>query len=89
MSSALVKHKRSLQNKQITAYNTRELWKQYLVDFISGGDGTEHEPLSKGEQSQEDEVVRSLSTDTVAAGQCDQGHHHDHQGQDPQPRVRS
>ena len=62
---------------------------QYLVDFISGGDGTKHEPLSQGEQAEEDEVVRSFSPDTVAAGQCDQGHHHDHQGQDPQPRVRS
>ena len=34
--------------------------KLYLIDVISGRYRAQHEPLSQGEQAQEDEVVRGL-----------------------------
>ena len=58
-----------------------------LVSGVSGGDGAEHEPLGESEEAEEDEVVGSLPTDTLAAGQSDERHDHDDQCQDPEPRV--
>ena len=51
---------------------------------IDQSDRAQHEALRQREQPEEDEVVRSLPPDTLAAGQSDQGDEHDHHGQDPE-----
>jgi len=54
------------------------------VTCIDQSDRAQHEALRQREQPEEDEVVRSLPPDTLAAGQSDQGDEHDHHGQDPE-----
>ena len=56
---------------------------QHLVRAVVGGDGAQHEALRQGEEAEEDEVVRRLPADPLAAGQRDEGHDHDDQGYPP------
>ena len=39
------------------------------IDFIEGGDGSEHAALAQGEHSEDDKVVRKCSADTLTAGE--------------------
>ena len=54
-----------------------------LVCPVPGGDGAQHEALGQGEQEEEDEVVRRLPPDTLAASESDQCDEHDDHGEDP------
>merc|ERR1719270_715983 len=39
------------------------------IDLIEGGDGSEHAALAQGEHSEDHEVVRKCSADTLTAGE--------------------
>ena len=64
------------------------LW-YYLVNLIEGGDGPQHKGLSQGEDSKEDEVVRSLSPQSLTASQAYVDHKEDDHRHDPEPPVLS
>lgn len=58
-----------------------------LVRPVPGGHRAQHEALGQREQPEEDEVVRRLPPDALAAGEGDQRDEHDHHGQDPELGV--
>ena len=62
---------------------------QNLICTVASCHSAQHEALSQCEQSQKDEIVRSLPSDSLTASQSDEGHKEYHHGNDPHLRMLS